>query len=156
MTRIAIKYGAILFISQLVFFFIARAIGIAEHNSLIIFNGLLQLVIVYFAIREYRLSGKSSAGHYLSGVGMGMYTIALGALTFSIFMFIYLSASPAYFGALEEDVSAGAPHEFMTPVVTVSILFGEAIVIGIFGSYILTRIIDMKLAHNNTNVNAQD
>lgn len=156
MNRIAIKYGIILFTGQIIFFFIARAIGIAENNSLVIFNALLQLVIVYFAIREYRLSGKSSAGHYLSGVGMGMYAVALGALAFSIFLFIYLSADPTYFNALEEDAAKGAPHEYLTPVVTISILFGEAIVIGIIGSYILTRIIDMNLAHNNTNINSTE
>ncbi len=157
MSKIAIKYAITLFIGLVGFFLISRAIGITDNNTLLIFTAVLELVVVYFAIKEYRLSGKSSVGNYLSGVAMGAFTVALGSFAFSIFMYIYLSADPSYMKALESDADVnGLQRQFMTPMASSSILFGIAIVVGIIGSYILTRIIDMNISGINTNVNSPD
>lgn len=157
MNKIAIKYAIILFVGLLGFFLITRAIGITDNNTLLIFTAVLELVIVYFAIKEYRLSGKSSVGNYLSGVSMGALTVALGAFAFSVFMYIYLSADPSYMKALESDAEvSGLQRQFMTPMASSGVLFGVAIGVGVIGSYILTRIIDMNISGINTNVNSPD
>jgi len=161
MNAIALKYGGILFVGQLIFFFLLRAVGMTDNTVLILISAVFQLIIVYFAIRAYRLSGKSQVGNYLSGVMMGMYVIFTGALAFVIFINLYLNIDPSYSNALEDNAIEGNLPEnkediqgFMNPLNMSAVLFGSAIVVGLIGSYILTRIIDMNLAHNNTNVNA--
>jgi len=130
--------------------------GLTDNTALIIISSIYQLIIIYFAIREYRLSGKSSAGHYLSGVMMGMYVIFTGALAFTIFINIYMNIDPSYTNALENDATqgSGASERLMSPINLSAMVFGAAVAVGVVGSYILTRIIDMNLAHVNTNVNS--
>ncbi len=156
MNAIAWRYAAILFVGQIILFFIVRATGMTDNTSLIIISSLFQLTILYFGIRAYRLSGKSRVGNYLSGVMMGMYIIMLGALAFTIFLNIYLNIDPGYSNALENNATegVGAPEKLMSPLNLSAIVFGAALAVGVVGSYILTRIIDMNIAHVNINVNS--
>lgn len=153
MIQIAAKYAIAVFVAQLIVFFILKALGVTENTTLVIFNIVLQLVFVYLAIREYRLSGKSRAGHYLSGVGMGLTVVVLGALAFSIFLYAYLSGNADYMKALENDSQQA---RFMNPLASSGVLFGGAIAVGVVGSYILTRIVDNNLSPTNTNVNSTE
>lgn len=151
MTKVAFKYGAMIFVGETVFFLLMRLAGVETDYSFRVFNILLQIVLVYFAIREYRLSGRSRVGHYLTGVQLGMYVIVIGAGLFSAFLHIYLLIDQEYMNNLKELKDL---DQWMSPFALSSMVFGEAIVIGSIGSYILTRIVDMNLAHNNTNVNS--
>lgn len=156
MNAIALKYSIILFIGQIILFFIVRTAGMTDNTSLIIISALFQLAVLYFGIRAYRLSGKSRVGNYMSGVMMGMYIIMAGALAFTIFLNIYLNIDPGYSNALENNATEGAgdPENLMSPINLSVMVFGAALAVGVVGSYILTRIIDMNIAHVNTNVNS--
>lgn len=153
MTKIAFKYGAMLFIGETAFFLFMRLLGVEMDTPYRVFNILLQLVIMYFAIREYRLTGRSRIGHHLTGVQLGMYYIFVGAFAFGVFLHIFLLIDQHYMDVLKELKHL---DRWMTPFMYSSLVFGEAIVVGSIGSYILTRIIDMNLAHNNTNVNSPE
>lgn len=75
------------------------------------------MIIIYFTIREYRVSGKSRAGNYLSGVLIGLYVITIGVSAFTIFAYFYLLADPGYVQEIKEDAatSAGDQSEFVNP-----------------------------------------
>ncbi|MFN7119882.1 MAG: DUF4199 domain-containing protein [Saprospiraceae bacterium] len=154
MNSIAWKYGAILFAVQLVLFFLLRLTGLHDINTLVIISAIVQAVVEYLAIREYRISGKSRAGNYLSGVLMGMYVITIGVSLFTVAAYFYLLADPGYVRALEEDAAIGDQQEFVNPTTLTFNFFAVGWTVGIIGSYIITRIIDMNLAHTNTNVNS--
>ncbi len=156
MNGIAWKYGAILFAVHLILFFLLRVAGVQDQNTLAILGAIAQLVIIYFAIREYRIFGKSRAGNYLSGVLMGLYVITIGVSAFTIFAYFYLMADPGYVQGIEEDAATGAGDQsaFVNPTTITLNFFAVGWTVGIIGSYILTRIIDMNLAHTNTNVNS--
>jgi|GEM_PF-1730271 hypothetical protein len=162
MNAIALRYGAISFAGQVLLFFLMRAMGATDPITLILISAVYQLIVLYFAIRAYRLSGKSKVGNYLSGVFMGLYTTMVGALAFTIFINFYLNIDPGYTQALEDDtIQSNLPEErdsqgLLDPILMSAMVFGTGLAIGVVGSYIFTRIIDMNIAHSNTNVNATE
>ncbi len=142
MKNIAIKYGLLMFAGFLIFFLTMRGIGLKEVYELRGFNGIIHLGLIFLAIREYRRRREASAGNYLSGVALGMFTSVIGVFLFTIFMGFYLGYDTTFMQNIKQDFPIG---KYLTPFTTTLFITTEGIAIGLIGSYILTRLVDFNV-----------
>src|SRR5689334_16589000 len=89
-TRIAEIYGAIIAAGLIVYFFVMYAAGLIHVIELRLLNIFVMLAGVYFALRQFK---RTHAGRldYFRAMTTGLSAAAIGAATFSLFLFIYLS-----------------------------------------------------------------
>ena len=144
MQKIALRYGLWMFAGFTVFFLLMHLFGLSQNYNLRIFNGVIHLSLIYLAIRDYRHTHEDSVNNYVSGVAMGMYASVIGVIGFTIFMLLYLIGDANFMQALRETNPLG---EYLTPITASLFILMEGIAISLIGSYIITRVIDMRLSH---------
>lgn len=144
MRNIAIKYGLWLFAGLTAFFLIMHFIGFSHNYNLRILNSVIHLTIIYLAIREYRHEHEASISNYLSGVAMGMYTSVVGVLLFTVFMFLFMTIDTNFTQGIIESFELS--DTFIMPIGASMFIFVEGVATSLIGSYILTRVIDMRLS----------
>lgn len=144
MKNIALKYGLWLFAGLTAFFLLMHLTGYSDNYDLRILNSIIHLSVIYLAIRAYRLQLEDSVNNYLSGVAMGMYTSAIGVTLFTVFMFLFMRFNMEF----TEGVIANfeLSDRFVMPIGASMFIFVEGIATSLIGSYIITRIIDMRMA----------
>lgn len=141
-SNIATKYGLILFGSLALFFGIMWAIGQAGNTWLRMFNGLIHLAVLYFAISAYRKKYPQSVGNYLSGVGLGMYLSVIGSLLFALLIGVVVALDTDLATAINNEI----PYAFnVLPLSAGLFVMMEGIVAGLIGSYIVVRIVNAKI-----------
>lgn len=142
MKSIALKYGFWMIIGFTLFFLTMHLLGLSDNYNLRVFNGVIHMSLMYFAIKEFRSQHPDTVGNHVSGTAVGMYSSALGVLGFSIFMVLFLAFSPAFVSQLRNAMPMGS---YLTPITASLFILMEGIVISLIGSYILTRVVDMNL-----------
>jgi len=143
MGKIAFKYGLMMLVGFVVLFLIMHEVGQARNYNLRILNGVIHLGLLIAAIREYRRKFPDSYANYISGVAVGMWSSIVGALSFSVFLFFYLLADEAFMAYIQNTVPIG---QYLNPFTTSLFIVVEGIAVGLIGSYIITRVIDMIYA----------
>ncbi len=141
MKKIAIKYGLWMFAGFTSFFLLMHLIGQSQNFTLRVFNGVIHLGLVTAAIRTYREEYVGARDNYLSSVAMGIYASVIGVVAFSIFMLLFLIFNPGFLSAIQAKTSFG---DYLTPVTSTFFILTEGIAISLIGSYIITRILDMR------------
>jgi len=142
MRKIAFRYGLYMFIGFTAFFLIMYAIGQSANINLRIFNSIIHLSLMAFAIRDYRVKHRESLYNHVSGVAMGMYASFYGVVGFAIFMFLFLALVPS----VMENINQIAPLDFgLNPVSAAAFIFVEGIATSLIGAYILGRVVDMNM-----------
>ncbi len=143
MKKIAIKYGLFMLVGFIAFFLIMHVLGHSMNYNLRIFNGVIHIGLIALAIREYRQTHPESLSNYISGVAMGMYASVIGVLGFTIFMGFYLLGDEALLSHIQASIPIG---DYITPFTASLFIVVEGIAVSLIGSYIVTRIIDMRMA----------
>lgn len=144
MRKIALKYGFWMFIGFLSFFLFMHLLDLSQHYHLRILNGLIHITAIYLAIREYRRKFTSEF-NYLSGVAMGMEASVVGVLAFAMFQLFFLTFNTEFLLGLRESISIGG---YLNPYTACLFILMEGIAVGLLGSYIVTRVIDMQFARS--------
>lgn len=143
MRNIAFKYGLMMLVGFVALFLIMHEVGQAQNYNLRVLNGAIHLGLLVAAIREYRAKFPESYANYVSGVAVGMWSSVVGALSFAIFLFFYLIADEAFMAYIQNAVPIG---QYLNPFTTSLFIVVEGIAVGLIGSYIATRVIDMIYA----------
>lgn len=90
MQRIELRYGLLMLLGFISYFFLMKAFGLYTNIGLRVFNVLIHGAFVYLAMRAYR---KASEGNFsfLDTFAVGFRTSILPVLGFAVFQFIYLN-----------------------------------------------------------------
>ncbi len=147
MKKIAIKYGLWMLAGFIAFFLIMHLIGLSTKTWLRIFNGVIHIGLLWTAIREYRQSNPEAAENYVSSVAVGMWTSAIGVVGFSIFMFFFMVLNEPFMQAVQDNIPIG---KYINPFTATLFILAEGIAISLIGSYILIRIVDMRLSDSSS------
>ncbi len=145
--KISFKYGLILFGSLTGFFLLMWIFNQADKTWLRVFNGLIHITLLYFAIKQYRRKSPETFGNYLSGVSVGLYTSVIGSLLFAAFIALFTSFNVGF----EQSLTSAIPYDLgFIPLSAALFVIMEGIVAGLIGSYVVTRLINMQILNEKT------
>lgn len=144
--KIVFRYGALLFIGLMVYYLIMAMLGFSDRFDFRIFNAVIQVAVLYAAIRRYART-KPGEFNYLSGTVIGVNTSVVGALPFAIFQMFNLYFSPELLAAVSERAPVIGPY--VNPVSAGLIIFMEGLAVGVILSYIVMRIVDMQMERSD-------
>lgn len=131
----------------ILFFFIMHLLGLSTNIWLRVFNGVIHIGLIWAAIREYRKEHRDSINNYVSGVATGMWTSAIGVLGFVVFMFFFMVLNESFMEAVQNSIPI---EKYINPLTATLFILAEGIAISLIGSYIVTRIIDMRMSDAST------
>ena len=143
MLKFAIRYGVVMFAGLTLFFLLMYIVGLSYIVELRYLNLVIQLGVLWIAMRAWLREQPSHFDNYSEGVAFGLVTSGIGAGAFSIFMILFLYANPG----LMNSMQAHTPRvlaDHLDPGMAGVFTFSEAIVAALIGSYILIRIIEVK------------
>lgn len=138
MHAISIKMGLWMLAGLISFFLLMFAIGLGYRTEVHLFNGVIQLFILYWAIRAYYVRNPENRVRYMAGVAQGMRASAIGIGGFTIFMTIFIAMNPQFLDTLRQNSQMG---EYLTPFTASLFILVEGLMVSLIGSYILTRIL---------------
>jgi hypothetical protein len=142
MKKLAFRYALRMFAGFAGLFLIMHIFGLSEMANLRVLNGLIHFAFLYLAIRAYRREYPESVGNYMTGVAIGMYSSVIAVALFMLAMSIFLGLNEPFF----EKLKLQSPWpDYFTPFTATLFIFVEGIVVGLIGSYIVTRVVDAQL-----------
>jgi len=142
MFKIAIKYGLILALGLTLFFLIMHFLGLSANYNLRIFNGVIHLSVIYFAMMAGLAAGVISGENYVNSVFLGMICSFIGVAIFAFFQMLFLNFDTAFMAQIKENVSIG---EYLNPYTASLLILAEGVAVSLIGSYILARVIEMRM-----------
>jgi glucose uptake protein GlcU len=133
-TRIPEIYGTLIAISLIAYFFLMYAVGLIHVIELRLVNLVFLLAGVYLALRQYR---RTHRGHmdYFHAFTTGMATAAIGTLTFSVFLLIYLHIDKSLMQAISEQPLG----MYLDPYIASLMVSLEGIFSGLFVTFLLSN-----------------
>ncbi len=150
--KIVIKYGIWFFVGLMAYYLLMQVLGFSDRFDFRILNALIQIVVVYLAIRTYAHT-KREDFNYLSGTIIGLNTSIVGVIPFAIFQMINLYLNPALLEAIRQ--SAPVAGSYINPFSAGLIVFSEGLVVGLVLSYICMRVVDHQV-NSETHENLTD
>lgn len=139
MRNIALRYGAIMFVGFTLFFLVMHAFSLSDKYYFRIFNAVIHVAVIAVAMRKYK-NLYPDEFNYLSGVGVGMFTSAVGVIPFAIFQLIFLATHPDFVETLRQNVETVG--QYLTPFTASLIVLVEGLAASIIISYIVMRIVE--------------
>jgi hypothetical protein len=140
--RIVLKYGIWFFTGLMVYYFLMQFLGLSTRYDFRIFNGVIQIVVVYLAIRTYA-STKPQEFNYLTGTLIGINTSVVGVVPFAIFQMINLYLNTPLLEYIQQNAPVVGPY--VNPFSGGLIVFMEGLAVGLIFSYICMRVVDLQL-----------
>lgn len=134
-TRIPGIYGALIALGLILFFFIMYGAGLIHVIEFRLFNLFIMFAGVYFALKQYRRSHNGRLDYFTSLI-TGVTAAAIGAATFSLFLFIYLSADKSLMNSIAENEPLGY---HLNPYMASFVVFLEGIFSGFGISYLMSN-----------------
>ena len=133
--RIPEIYGTLIFIALLVYFFLMYLVGWVHITELRLFNLVILIAGVYFALKQYQ---RTHRGHmdYFHAFTTGMWTCAIGTLTFSVFILAYLHIDRNLMQVLAEKQPLGF---YLNPYIASFIISLEGVFSGLFVTFLLSN-----------------
>ena len=128
-----LKYGLLTSVSLIAFFFIMKLLGLAEVTELRTLNALIMFGGIFLAIRNFKMKKFSYEFNYLSGIATGFFTGMVTAVSFALFVAVYLYFDPSFMAAVVAD---NPQTDFLNPVTSAMVIFIEALASGFLFSYI--------------------
>lgn len=141
MKWISFGYGFMLFLGLSGLFLVLVNIGLGEHYNLRMLNGVIHLLLLYHAIRNFRAGHPDLVHSPVSGLTVGTFTSFIGILPFVVFVGYYSGAHPEFIASLQQESPFG---KMLTPLTISIVLFIEGMSVGIISSYVLTRLLIMR------------
>jgi len=127
-----LKYGLITSGALIVFFLLMRLLGLAEITELRSLNAIIMFSGVFLSIKTYRNGEFEEGFNYLAGIASGFFTGMVTAVTFALFVGIYVYYDPVFLAAIVAD---NPQKDFLNPLTSAMVIFMEAIASGFFFSY---------------------
>lgn len=144
MNRIALRYGLFMFFGFTAFFLVMHLLHLSENYYLRVFNGVIHLSALWFALRAWVHEHPEPSDDYTSGVVVGMFTSLVGVIPFTIFMVLFLAYNPSFLASIQSHSPIG---QYFTPVTASLFILVEGIAISLILSYLLIRLQEMMREH---------
>jgi hypothetical protein len=134
-TRISEIYGTLMALGLIGYFFLMYVFGLIHVIELRLVNLLFLLGGVYFALKQYQ---RTHRGHmdYFHAFTTGMATVAIGVLTFSVFLLAYLHIDKSFMQAIAERQPLGF---YLNPYIASFMVSLEGIFSGLFVTFMLAN-----------------
>jgi len=142
MLKIAVKFGLILALGLTLFFLMMHFLGLSANYNLRIFNGVIHLAVIYFALMAGLSARIISGENYVNSVFLGMLCSFIGVALFAFFQMLFLNFDPAFMAQIKENVAIG---EYLNPYTASLIILVEGVAVSLIGSYIIARVIEMRM-----------
>ncbi len=127
------KSGTLTTLALILYFLFMRLLGLAEITELRALNALIMFAGVFYTIKEFKEGNFDNDFNYLSGIGIGFFTGIIIAISFSVFVGIYLMIDPVFLAAIVAD---NPQKEFLNPLAASMVIFIEAVASGFLFSYV--------------------
>lgn len=139
-TRIPEIYGTLIFLALVAYFFLMYALGLQHVIELRLVNLLFLLAGVYFAMKQYQ---RTHRGHmdYFHAFTTGMGTTAIGCLTFSVFLLVYLHIDKNLMQTIAERQPLGF---YLDPYIASFMVSLEGIFSGLFVTFLLANFLSAR------------
>lgn len=122
--------GLVISAVLVVFFFLVKSVGLIHNYELRGLNAFIMFFGVYVTIRAFK-KGQKNFG-YLQGMSLGLLTALTTAVSFSVFVLLYLVSDPSFM----EVVKTNEPHGLYLNEYGISIvIFIEAAASGLIFSF---------------------
>ena len=141
MKAISIKMGLWMLAGFIAFFLLMWMLSLGHVSELRFFNGAIQIFCLHRAIKAYYDLHPEFISNYMSGVAQGIGASAIGGGGFAIFMTIFLKLNPDLMSTISQSSNMG---DYLNPYTASLFILTESLMIGVIGSYILTRIHNMN------------
>lgn len=131
--RIAEIYGTIIAIGLAIYFFVMYLTGLVHNINLRLFNLVILLAGVYFALKQYR---RTHEGHlnYFRGLAVGVATSTIGISAFAAVLFIVLKLD----GTLMNSIVKHEPFgQYLNPYMAAAAIIMEGTMSGFFVTFVL-------------------
>lgn len=119
----------------ILYFFITYLAGWVHIIELRLFNILILLAGVYFALIQYRRTHQGQI-EYFNSFTTGMATSTIAAATFSLFLFLYLLIDKDLMQSIAEKEPLGL---YLDPYIASFIVLLEGIFSGLFVTFLLSN-----------------
>lgn len=140
MRHIALRYGLWMFLGFTGFFLAMHLLHLSENYYLRVFNGVIHVGFLWFALRAWIREHPDPTDDYASGVVMGMFTSLVGVVPFTVFIVLFLAYNPAFLASIQNGSPIG---QYFTPVTASLFILVEGIAMSIILSYLLVRILEI-------------
>ncbi|HLG03082.1 MAG TPA: hypothetical protein VI731_05765 [Bacteroidia bacterium] len=132
--------GLITAAALIAYFLIMRALGLAHHVNLRLFNYVIIIAGITWSIKKHvNLEGRHY--DYLATLGNGCLTAITAVIFFGAFLFIWLSFDTTLLLALRENTFFG---EYLTPLTAATVAAGEDGAFGMIMAYVIMFYINNK------------
>ena len=130
--KIAIRNGIFMMLALVGYFFLMKAFGLEHHLELRALNLIILFSFVYTALITYK---KQNDGQlpYLAGIQLGILTSVIGAASFAVLVFLYVTVLvPEFMVEIKDKEPFG---EFLNPFVVALTIVMEGAFSGFLASY---------------------
>ncbi len=133
--RIPEIYGTIVLLALIAYFFLMYAIGLSHITEFRLGNFVFLTAGVYFALKQYRRTHRDQMD-YFHAFKTGMWTSAIAALSFSVFIFFYMHIDKNFWEMLAQKQPLGF---YLNPYIMSFIISLEGVFSGLFATYMLSN-----------------
>lgn len=89
--KTGVQYGIQVASGLIIYFITMKIFNLSQHMGLRFFNILIVIFGVYYSIKSYQKTHQKKEDDYLDGVGVGLSTVFVSTVLFSMFMYIYMA-----------------------------------------------------------------
>ena len=143
-SRIPEIYGILIALALIVYFFLMYLVGLIHVLELRMFNLIILLTGIYLALKQYQ---RTHRGHmdYFHAFTTGMATTAIGCLTFSVFLLIYLSVDKNLMQIIAEKQPLGF---YLNAYIATFMVALEGMFSGLFVTFLLCNFLATRVPAN--------
>jgi hypothetical protein len=144
--RIPEIYGTLITFGLIVYFFLMYALGLVHVIELRIFNLLIMLAGIYFAMKQHK---RTHDGHlnYFRGISIGVASATIGASTFAVFLLIYLKIDA---GLMQTIIEREPMGRYLNEYIIAAAITAEGTFSGSLLAYILLNVMETDKATEAT------
>ncbi len=130
--KIALKHGILMMLALVGFFFLMKAFGLEHHLELRALNLLILFSFIYTALTTYKKQNNDQLP-YLAGIQLGMLTSVIGAVSFALLVFLYVTVLvPDFMVEIREQEPFG---QILNPYIVALTIVIEGSFSGFLASY---------------------
>lgn len=141
--RIPQSYGVRIALGLILYFVVMYLAGLSHHVELRLFNLVILVAGVYFALRKFR-EAHGDRITYFRALVTGVSTAAIGGFIFAGFLFVYMTVDESLLASIRENEPMG---RYMNAYIASFIVALE----GLFSGLLVTFILINFLATDSVN-----
>ncbi len=134
--RTAIRFGGLMALALVGFFFLMKAFGL-EHNLELRALNIFILFSFVLASIDYYKKRRPKDFVYLKGMGLGLLTSVAGVLMFAVLVVLYITViDPSFMELIRENEPFG---DFLNPALVGFTILIEGIASGFLATYAIMQ-----------------